>query len=448
MPTQSTTLSLLGKQIWKMSPLAHLLLLLGALALVGMWLAPWLSGAPVSTPCSQKILPAKVPGRVTRIVSIKPDDFRRHDILCVTVENVVTAEAQAQARDALAKSETLVEQAQADKVAAEAASVSAPVAEMERAKQAIAVQAARLDEARKLRDARSDELKAATAKRHFFLYFNGNKSPFSADAISTPDQQTLRFTLDDSPDAKNDLAIFWRKVLTQPISDGKVNTQLALGDGTDASISYAADTMVVNRVVAYGKLVRWGSLFVLFTAVVWLLTLAVTTPLLRSGDNLGTSYSLARVQMLFWFLLITGGYCYIWLVAGQWMNVMNSSTLALLGISGVATGAALTIDSAKWKDAAGVPLPLPRTSGSFLRDIASDGADNIQIQRIQMILWTLILGGIFIWTVAAKLELPDFDAHLLALAGIVNGVYVALKTQEPQPPADGDADDPGTAGPG
>lgn len=445
MPTSPNTFQLLGRQILTMSWIAHFVLVIGLGALAVTWFLPSLLGAPdAAANCPQ--VTAKATGAAMRIVDIKPADFRRGDVLCVTVENVVTADEQRRAKEAVDKAKTVLDDAAAKKAEAEAeiAPVRTTPLDTARAKLALDVRNAQLEGARRDWDARNAEQKALTAKRHYFLYFNGSKSPFAADAVAKPDQQVLAFNLNDSTDASNELAKFWRGVLTRPISNGKVKATLALGDGSDVSVPYATDEKVVNRVVAYGAFVRWLSLIALLAGFVWLVTLATTTPLLRAGDTLSTGYSLARVQMLFWFLLITGGYLYISFVAGQWMNVMNGATLALLGISGAATGAALTVDSNRPRDATGALPPPPPASGSFLRDIASDGNNNIQLPRVQMIMWTLILGGILIWTVATKLEFPNFDGSLLALAGIVNGVYVALKTQEPQPPADKkdeDADD-------
>jgi len=57
----------------------------------------------------------------------------------------------------------------------------------------------------------------------------------------------------------------------------------------------------------------------------------------------------------------------------------------------------------------------------------------VQLQRIQIIAWTVILALIFFWNVLSKLTLTSFDANLLVLTGIANGVYVSLKPQEKKP---------------
>src|SRR4029450_7352532 len=64
-------------------------------------------------------------------------------------------------------------------------------------------------------------------------------------------------------------------------------------------------------------------------------------------------YSLARGQMAFWFFLVIASYFFLWIVTGD-MNTLNSSVLALIGISaGTALGSAF-VDAAK-----------PAPSGSY-----------------------------------------------------------------------------------
>ena len=57
-------------------------------------------------------------------------------------------------------------------------------------------------------------------------------------------------------------------------------------------------------------------------------------------------YSLARGQMAFWFFLVIASYFFLWVVTGD-MNTLNSSVLALIGISaGTALGSAF-VDASK-----------------------------------------------------------------------------------------------------
>ena len=52
------------------------------------------------------------------------------------------------------------------------------------------------------------------------------------------------------------------------------------------------------------------------------------------------------------------------------------------------------------------------------------------LHRIQMLLWTLTLVGVFVVEVVRRMVFTEFDGTLLGLMGISNGTYLALKTME------------------
>lgn len=66
-----------------------------------------------------------------------------------------------------------------------------------------------------------------------------------------------------------------------------------------------------------------------------------------------------------------------------------------------------------------------RTNG-FLNDIFNDN-ESAGFHRIQMFVWTLILGVIFVYSVWKSLSMPVFDDTLLALQGISAGTYLGFK---------------------
>ncbi len=66
-----------------------------------------------------------------------------------------------------------------------------------------------------------------------------------------------------------------------------------------------------------------------------------------------------------------------------------------------------------------------RTNG-FWNDIFNDN-ESAGFHRIQMFVWTLILGGIFVYSVWKSLSMPVFDETLLALQGISAGTYLGFK---------------------
>ena len=70
-----------------------------------------------------------------------------------------------------------------------------------------------------------------------------------------------------------------------------------------------------------------------------------------------------------------------------------------------------------------------RGKDKWLVDVLSD-ANGLSFYRFQVFIWTIILGGFFIWHVANELSMPEFDTTLLLLMGISNGTYLGFKIPE------------------
>ena len=192
-------------------------------------------------------------------------------------------------------------------------------------------------------------------------------------------------------------------------------------------------------------------------------------------------WSLARCQMAFWLVLVTVSFVSIWVTTGA-LDGISESALALIGIG---TGAALgsvAIDisgdsQAKKKDLqqkliemqdetqsierelqqnqenqASTPdqkykkrlldallynkeqiqEKIQRISGNnpsqgFWKDILSDPDGNAALHRIQIVIWTLILGIIYVYSVWENLAMPEFSPTLLALQGLSAGAYLGFK---------------------
>lgn len=197
-------------------------------------------------------------------------------------------------------------------------------------------------------------------------------------------------------------------------------------------------------------------------------------------------YSLARFQMAFWFTLTISSFLFIWLITGAF-DIITTSILGLVGISAGTTLSAVVIDNNKnqeminqtsllieeeqkiknslpdLKDEIKKALPqethrqmqdelrtqearlkiiepiieknkkllVPKGTHGFLSDILSD-ANGISFHRLQMFVWTLILGLLFIYSVWMRLSMPEFSATLLALQGITAGTYLGFKIPEKQ----------------
>jgi hypothetical protein len=210
------------------------------------------------------------------------------------------------------------------------------------------------------------------------------------------------------------------------------------------------------------------------------LVLAAKSDILRSpGDkpvNNKKPWSLARCQMAFWLFLVITSFLFIWLVTGA-LDTITDGVLGLMGIgSGTALGSALidasddkvekinklklqqeklrielaeidknlqsaptdivlvgrkveTEDDLKMIGEQITNIKTPAATQGFFIDIVS-GPSGVTLHRFQMVLWTVILGIIFIFSVWKRLSMPEFDAMLLALQGISAGTYLGFKIPE------------------
>ena len=72
---------------------------------------------------------------------------------------------------------------------------------------------------------------------------------------------------------------------------------------------------------------------------------------------------------------------------------------------------------------------VPQTRG-FFRDILSDSTGTVGLHRFQIVVWTTVLGIIFLVSVVTELSMPEFSATLLATMGISAGTYLGFKFPE------------------
>jgi len=197
-------------------------------------------------------------------------------------------------------------------------------------------------------------------------------------------------------------------------------------------------------------------------------------------------YSLGRFQMAFWFTLVVISFLFIWLITGA-SDIITASILGLIGISAGTSLSSAVIDNSKNQEllrqtidlktekiqldkdvpdlesqikATPAPANLgdlqtqlnikkarlevikpeidenmlalkPPESKGFMDDILSD-VNGISFHRLQMFVWTWVLGILFIYSVWARLSMPEFSAILLALQGITAGTYLGFKIPEKQ----------------
>ena len=69
---------------------------------------------------------------------------------------------------------------------------------------------------------------------------------------------------------------------------------------------------------------------------------------------------------------------------------------------------------------------------SFGMDLLQE-SDTVSFHRFQLIVWTGILGAVFVYNVINQLAMPDFSASLLILVGISSGTYIGFKVPASNP---------------
>lgn len=248
----------------------------------------------------------------------------------------------------------------------------------------------------------------------------------------------------------------WKEILVasrhRPIS---VSTGLEGGPAarSSASIEFVA--------VRPERLTWWAILAVVFAIGFWYV--AWRTGALRDkepgsaviAEPKDRAFSLGRMQMAFWTALTLLAYVYIWLLTGEYNATIPQSALGLMGVSLTAFGAGAAIDASKAAEAtqkltavrekiAASPPGVPGLQDEERKLVASStvapteglatdigtSAAGASLHRLQFILWTLVLGAIFVATVWTTIAMPDFDTTLLGLMGLSAGGYVALKLPE------------------
>ncbi|HEY9401457.1 MAG TPA: hypothetical protein VIQ24_02095, partial [Pyrinomonadaceae bacterium] len=244
--------------------------------------------------------------------------------------------------------------------------------------------------------------------------------------------------------------------------------------------------------VRFYPLLGWIALFLLMAFFLW--RLARESDFLRDRRPVlwkqRKPYSLSLTQAAWWFVLVIVAFVFIWLVTGQYD--LSTSVLVLLGIGfGTALGAnviglnksetpaagqgdnnelsslllakdaletelsklesdtnaagqaerpALASQFAARKEAynaliAKIRQKFPDALGwghvNFYTDLVSD-SHGVNFHRFQMIVWTIVLGFIFVDSVLSRLSMPQFSTTVLTLMGISSGTYLLGASSEPQ----------------
>jgi len=278
------------------------------------------------------------------------------------------------------------------------------------------------------------------------------RSQVDADDVTTT---LLTFRLSRDLSTK-DARKHWKEVL-----EAAQARPLTVSAGLATGAAARSNATIDLEAVPSGRLFMWVMAAVVLAA--GFLWAALRTGVLRDKEEAGKdinkptdrAYSLARVQMAFWTLLTVYAYLYIWFLTGEYKATIPPSVVGLMGIALGTFGVATALDAAKVATSkeklADLRDKAPTSAGKaellqqdgpklearakvcksdgFFTDITTS-AGGASLHRLQFILWTLVLGGIFVATVWKTIAMPDFDAELLALMGVTAGGYVTLKVPE------------------
>jgi hypothetical protein len=265
---------------------------------------------------------------------------------------------------------------------------------------------------------------AETAQAPITLYVEGmstGNEPLGVDQESG----TLTFVFDRNEHNRQ----MWRPFLYDPLFDPEVALRVSVGIRGERSLPRVAGANLVVRVEKiYVDWTTWIWLALLVAVTLAIVLCGAYTDMLRDGPRSGDvrqPYSLGRSQMAWWFFLVFLSYSYIWLITGD-RDTIPPSLLGLMGISSATALAAAFMAAPR----TGKPEEGPRDSRGFWRDLVSDDRGSVALDRFQIVVWTIVLSGIFMSSVIWDLTMPEFNGTLLALMGISSGTYIGFKLPE------------------
>jgi hypothetical protein len=301
------------------------------------------------------------------------------------------------------------------------------------------------------------------------------------------DTGTITFVLDRNAQNKE----LWRQFLYDPLFDPYAVLRVSLGiRGGRPLVRAEGANLTLRLKKLFIDRWTWLWFLLLIGVGIGLLVYARRSDMLRDGPSVGgvhQPYSLAKSQMAWWFFLVLAGYVFIWLVTED-RDSISPSLIGLLGISSATALAAAAVTPEGGRQAArrrriddgirgasdqltrvGLDLedaarlavqgstagaklrsaleqprieleamrdkliverastPVVPGSEGWWRDVVTDDGGAIALDRIQVVVWTLVLGGVFLTSVVWDLTMPEFNATLLAVMGVSSGTYIGFK---------------------
>lgn len=245
--------------------------------------------------------------------------------------------------------------------------------------------------------------------------------PSSCTPATTPTEtSTVEFPI--RAVARNTEA--WKEFLRLRGGVISTRTDVTLFEQGEVARHWPTSVTGKNRLKLY--LVRQGWSWAAGLASIGIITLVVVlgwkTNLLRrptKPEEGRPPFSLSRVQMAWWFVLVALAFLGLTLLFAAPVE-FSASALGLLTISG---GTKLVRGALEPK------LSSDESKGFFADLCYVDGEPNLP--RLQKVIWTVILGVLFLQQTAATLVMYELTATMLSLMALSAGTYLSM-SREPE----------------
>jgi hypothetical protein len=335
----------------------------------------------------------------------------------------------------------------------------------------LAAVSAQLVEAKKAVTEARAKVADASRSRRLALFIDGVRTPAAFDVRVKHEGSwywaTPELSLPTGATAAE--ARTWRLMLSKASLDGIRRVHLSIGDA-DAALPRAAVGEGLLRFQVFEPWIVYPGAVALLLMMAGLIVWQWRSCMLRDRSPKGElkdaagnpledadgrilqdnpPFSLGRLQLALWLLLTVGGFLYVWLVTGQATGIFTNEVVTVIGIAGAsgAVAAAMGAPSASTSptDArlqgddtvngvgadtiAGGDANDEIQSQNVLLDILSDNR-GVVLHRVQMVVWTLVMGVIFAWSVVTACAFPAFDQALVLLSGVTSALYVGFKVPE------------------
>jgi len=268
----------------------------------------------------------------------------------------------------------------------------------------------------------ADWLKTRTADEKIaFLYFDGHPVGFETKRADSTYDFKLASRAEVVADTRR-LTVGWRDLVLR--RDDSLTAYIGLGplSRMDLPSSHKWTLELVDSRVRTAWFLCFGVFLIVFGIIVaYYDLLAESWSTAPRGKRV---QSLARWQMAWWFLITFGAVTAYYSFMGDTLEIPEN-LIILMGISAGAGFTAMLVDDTKAAPAVDTTAP---SKGIVTDLLVSNGT--LSLQRLQMIVWTIVLGLIYIWEFKNTLTLPNPSAQWLGLMGLVSGIYVGFKKGE------------------